>query len=249
MGVCKRFLAFSWTQAGGPFIPPLLFVLVMDCLGRLMDQAQEHSILSPIGNQIIKHRASIYADDVVTFSKPDNQDISSIASVLDLFGRASGLGTNMAKSKILPIRCEGIDLTIIQNSLGCQIDSFPCIYLGMPLWDKRLKRIFFQGLLDKIAKKLAAWKARWITLAGRTVLVRFVLSAMPIFQLISVKQPKWFIKQIDKMRRAFLWVGSDAVSGGKCLIKRSQVCSPLELGGLGIPDLICQGRALRVRSL
>ena len=72
---------------------------------------------------------SLFADDVVIFSKPDNQDISSIASVLDLFGRAFGLGTNTTKSKIVPIRCEGIDLTIIQNSLGCQIDSFPA-----PTW-------------------------------------------------------------------------------------------------------------------
>ena len=87
----------------------------------------------------------------------------------------------MAKSKILPTRCDGIDLTPLQAAIGCQIASFPCTYLGMPLSDKRLKLTDFQELLDKLIKKIAAWKARWISSPGGLVLVRFVLSAMSIF--------------------------------------------------------------------
>lgn len=81
------------------------------------------------------------------------------------------------------------------------------------------------------------------------VLVKFVLSAMPIFLLLAVHQPKWVIKQIDKLRRVFLWAGSDTVCGGKCLICWTQVCSPISLGGLGITDLCAQERALKLRWL
>ena len=72
---------------------------------------------------------------------------------------------------------------------------------------------------------------------------------MPIFLLLAVHQPKWVSKKIDKLRRAFLWAGSDAVCGGKCLVRWTQVCSPISIGGLGIHDLQAQGRALKVRWL
>lgn len=235
-------------RQGDP-LSPLLFVLVVDCLGRLMDKAQRNNILSPLGNQLVKHRASIYADDVIIFLKPEMHDFGVVTEVLKLFGEATGLITNLAKSKILPIRCDGLDLTPLQLALGCQLASFPCTYLGMPLSDRRLKLIDFQDLLDKLIKKIAGWKARWISSTGRMVLVRFVLSAMPIFMLLAVHQPKWVIKQIDKLRRAFLWSGSDAVCGGKCLVRWTQVCSPISVGGLGIHDLQAQGRALKVRWL
>ena len=36
-------------------------------------------------------------------------------------------------------------------------------------------------------------------------------------------------QEVDKLRRAFLWAGSDSVSGGKCLVKWSLVCFPWNL--------------------
>lgn len=98
-----------------------------------------------------------------------------------------------------------------------------------------------------VAKLLRAWKAKWITMAGRLALVKIVLSAMPTYQMMSILHPKWLDKMIDKLKRAFLWAGSDEVSGGKCLGKLTLVCRPLELGSLGIPDMQLQSRALRMR--
>ena len=243
----QNFIRRKGLRQGEP-LSPLLFVLVVDCLGRLMDLAQQQKVISPLG-MTIKHRASIYADDVIIFIKPLLLDFNVVSQIMDLFGKATGLCTNMAKSKILPIRCDGFDLTPLQATIGCQIASFPCTYLGMPLSDKHLKLTDFQELLDKLIKKIVAWKARWISSSGLLVLVRFVLSDMPIFLLLVVEQPKWVIKQIDKLRRAFLWVGADAITGGKCLVRWLQVCSLVQFGGLGIPDLHKQGIALKVRWL
>jgi len=39
------------------------------------------------------------------------------------------------------------------------------------------------------------------------VLVHFVLTAIPIYLLIALKVPKWFIHAIDKIRIGFLWKG------------------------------------------
>jgi hypothetical protein len=52
---------------------------------------------------------------------------------------------------------------------------------------------------------------------------------------------------IDKLRRAFVWAGTDSVTGGQCKVAWVKMCMPKELGGLGISDLRRDGVALRVR--
>jgi len=68
-------------------------------------------------------------------------------------------------------------------------------------------------------------------------MVRFVLSAIPIYLLIAINVLKWFIKAIDKFRRGFLWKGREQANGGCCLVSWEEVMRPLDLGGLGIPNL------------
>ena len=92
-------------------------------------------------------------------------------------------------------------------------------------------------IIDKFLKKLAGWKTKWISMAGRLTLITAVLSALPAYQLIAIIHPKWLHKQLDKMRRAFLWAADDKVCGGKCLVNWIKVCVLKHLGGLGIPNL------------
>lgn len=68
---------------------------------------------------------------------------------------------------------------------------------------------------------------------------------MPIFQLIAIDTPKWIEKALDKLRRSFLWSGSDKTSGGKCLVQHA-VCSPRKFGGLGTLSFQQQRRALKM---
>jgi len=77
--------------------------------------------------------------------------------------------------------------------------------------------------LKKIANKLPGWKASLLNLAGRTVLVRFVLTAIPIYLLVALKVPEWFIQAIDKIRRSFLWKGRKEINGGCCLVAWEKV--------------------------
>ncbi|KAM0841297.1 hypothetical protein ACQ4PT_059132 [Festuca glaucescens] len=131
------------------------------CLGRLLDKAQEDMILSQTGPQILRFRASFYADDVIIFLRPHWQDLRVTVAILDLFGAATGLVTNMAKrDNIFPIACQDVDLTFAATVSDCAAADFFCKYLGFPLSGKKLKRTEFQQLIDKLMKKLAWWKAR-----------------------------------------------------------------------------------------
>jgi hypothetical protein len=77
--------------------------------------------------------------------------------------------------------------------------------LGLPILDTKLRKSDLMVWVDKVADRLPNWKARLLSLAGRTAMVRFVLSAIPVYLLIAMKIPKWVINSIDKIQRGFIW--------------------------------------------
>ena len=85
--------------------------------------------------------------------------------------------------------------------------------------------------------------------AGRLALVRSVLAAIPLHQLIVLSLNKKALKQVNKILRGFLWTGRADANGGNCHVNWSRVCRPLRLGVLGIPDLARTTISLRVRWL
>ena len=83
----------------------MLFILVMDVLNWMVTRASEAGLLQPLSTRPIQHRISLYADDVALFLRPAAADISLTLQLLNLFGDASGLKTNVQKSNVLPIQC------------------------------------------------------------------------------------------------------------------------------------------------
>jgi hypothetical protein len=67
--------------------------------------------------------------------------------------------------------------------------------------------------------------------------------------MTSIKPPKKLYKDLNKLRRRFLWAGSQQLHGGKCKVNWETVCRPLRFGGPGISNLAAFGRALRLRWL
>ena len=51
----------------GDSLSPMLFILVMDVLGFMINKAVEESLLQPLARRALPHRISIYADDVLIF--------------------------------------------------------------------------------------------------------------------------------------------------------------------------------------
>nr|ABA97942.1 retrotransposon protein, putative, LINE subclass [Oryza sativa Japonica Group] len=226
-------------RQGDP-ISPMIFIIAMDML------SPSEELLRPLG---IPFQISLYADDVVAFIRPALWEIRAATEILAIFGEASGLRTNFAKCSALPIQCNEADHTLLRDELPCQVASFPCTYLGLPLSIFRLKKEDLQLLVDRIARRLPSWIADLMTPIGRATMVNAVLSSIPIYLLMAINVPKWVIKGIDKIHRGFLWAGKAVANGGVCRVAWPRVCAPKEFGGLGIPDLERMGIALRSRWL
>lgn len=83
----------------------MLFILVMDVLNSLVGRADQEGHFHLLAIQQPQHRISLYADDAVLFLRPYTADLNLIKELLEVFGHASGLVTNLAKSSVHPIQC------------------------------------------------------------------------------------------------------------------------------------------------
>lgn len=205
--------------------------------------------LTPLRGRYANLRMSLYADDAVLFINPVKTDVEMTMKILQLFGEAMGRKINMEKSSVVPIRCTGLNLDEILTTFNGQRVEFPVTYLGLPLTLGHLKIFHLQYIQDRALAKLSGWEGKLLNLGGHRELVRSVLSSLPTYLLTTLRPPKKFYKDMDKIRRCFLWAGTQQLQGGKCKISWARVCRPLNQGGLGVMDMVRQGQALRLRWL
>jgi hypothetical protein len=97
--------------------------------------------LQPICSRGRGIKISLYAAAAAIFVKPCHRNIVALQSLLDVFGQASGLRTNINKFEIYPIDCGGLDLTQILEGFPATVKVFPCRYLGLPLDPKKLRKV------------------------------------------------------------------------------------------------------------
>lgn len=167
--------------------PPMLFTIVMDSLCKLFAKAEQSGILEPFSNRhSIPQRISIYADDVILFLKARRLEVAATKLLLDIFGCSSGLRCNLGKSSLSSIFCEKDQVEAFGGILNCKVVEMSFNYLGLPLSLMKLRKEDFQCLIDKLRNRLGPWRIGFLQQSGRLILVQAVLSAVPIFHLMSL---------------------------------------------------------------
>jgi hypothetical protein len=77
-------------------------------------------------------------------------DLVVMREMLQIFGGASGLRVNYAKSSATLNHGDEHDAALVSEVLQCQIKDFPIKYLGMQLALRPLTKNEWQPALDKI---------------------------------------------------------------------------------------------------
>jgi hypothetical protein len=109
----------------------------------------------------------------------------------------------------------------------CQVVDFPLTYLGMPLSVAKIPNTSLHPLVYKMVDKLPSWKGCVMHRSGRPTLIKKTLAAMSVYSMISSELPLWLVKAFERIMKVFLWMGTDEVQGGKCLVAWSQVHHPM----------------------
>ena len=97
-------------------------------------------------------------------------------------------------------------LPIINLSLSnlSPIVELPLTYVGnvgIPLTVRRPTAAQLQPLVDGMAGKLPASTSRLMSKTGRLVLVKSVLDAIPIYQMLVLAPPEKTLKLMEKIER------------------------------------------------
>jgi hypothetical protein len=181
------------------------------------------------------------------FVKPLVQDLVTVKEILRIFSNSSGLTVNYNKSSTVVIQGEVEDGMVVKHVLYCELGEFPCRYLGLQLSTIQLNKVHWQPVLDHVVASLPAWQRGLLQRSGCLILIKSVIMARTVHQLLIADGPVWLLEEINRWARGSFWAGKDRVNGGQCLVSRQQVCKPICYGGLGVKILRLQGIALRVR--
>ena len=185
-----------------------LFILCMEYLGSLIDEECIEGDWAPIkasrGNLEISHL--FFADDLILFTKSNEEGSEAIKEALDLFCSESGQKVSSAKSRIyFSHNVEAGQKSKICENLNIQATNNLGKYLGFPLKHKCSDRNQFKFVAERVINKLAGWKAQLLSFARKTVLVKAVMSAIPNYVMQGSTLPSYLCDKLDKISRDFLW--------------------------------------------
>jgi hypothetical protein len=195
----------------GDHLSPLLFVVVMEALSRMLTAAldQGNLIGFSVGSRdsealVVNH--ILFADDTLIFCGAQEEQIRHLRCIFLCFEAASGLRINLGKSEIVPIG-EVENVERLANLLGCRVASLPMTYLGLPLGASYKSTSIWNGVIEKIERRLAGWKRMYLSKGAQLTLINSTLSNIPIYYLSLFPIPVKVANRLDKIQKDFLWGG------------------------------------------
>ncbi|RVW43589.1 LINE-1 reverse transcriptase-like [Vitis vinifera] len=218
-GVPTGFFSNSKGLHQGDPLSPYLFVLGMEVLSALIRRAVVGGFISSCslqGRGRMKMDVShlLFADDTIIFCEARKEFLTSLSWILAWFEAASGLRINLAKSELIPIG-EVKEIEEMTMELGCKVRTLPSVYLGLPLGAHHKAISMWDGVEERMRRRLALWKRQYISKGGRITLIKSTLASIPIYQLSLFRMPKIEV-----------------------------VCTQKEKGGLGIRKIDLLNKAL-----
>jgi exonuclease III len=231
-----KFYPTRGLRQGDP-LSPFLFILGSEILSRLL--LREENLGSLHGVKIARLSPPIshllFADDVMIFSKANNGEAATILKCLNSYSKWSGQCINFSKSAIFFSRnCKPAIKTSINNILRLPPLPARAKYLGIPLFMDRKKKDSFIELKDRILAKVTGWKARLLSQAARTTLIKSVANAIPSYIMSLFLLPKSFCAEINSILRKFWWGFPQEKKHNLSFLSWDSICQPKALGGLGI---------------
>ena len=98
------------------------------------------------------------------------------------------------------------------------------------------KRKAFNHIKEMVGRKIAGWKGKLLSNAGREILIKAVAQATPTYTMSCFKLPDSLCKELNSMVRNFWW-GQKDEERKMAWISWEKLCIPKMEGDMGFRDL------------
>lgn len=158
--------------------------------------------------------------------------------ILNAYEAYSGQAVNYQKSAIFFSSNVRMDKQEeIKGKLGVTKDIGDSKYLGLPSLVGRSKKKVFRYLKEKVIKKIEGWSTKLLSRAGKLVMLKNVLQAIPAYAMSCFMLPKSICEEIQIVMNAFWWQNNSASKKGIRWLSWQKMCMTKSRGGLGFRDI------------
>ncbi|KAF6143229.1 hypothetical protein GIB67_039012 [Kingdonia uniflora] len=124
-----------------------------------------------------------------------------------MYQEASGQVFNSEKNKLFLGAMNNEKKQQVKDIFRFDVACLPETFLGIPLIQGRVTKEILRPLVDKIKKRATRWAGSLLSIQGRVVLTKSVLSSISIYSMGIYKWPTSVIKEGERILRNFLWFG------------------------------------------
>ena len=245
----RTFVPTRGLRQGDP-LSPFLFIICAEGLSTLLRDAEAKKEIHglKIGKKVDAISHLFFADDSLLFTRANEEEVDKVLDILSIYEAASGQKLNMEKSEvsfsrnIAPEKQE-----ILQMKLTFKAVEEHEKYLGLPTFVGGSKKRVFQGIRERILKKLKGWKEGFLSQAGREVLIKAVAQAIPTYAMQCFNLPVSLLNEIEKLCRNFFW-GQQHNEKKVAWVSWEKICRSKKEGGLGMRNLVVFNKAMLAKQ-
>jgi ribonuclease HI len=247
---CGQITPSRGIRQGDP-ISPYLFLLCAEALSSLVGQANRDGLLSGVPTSKRGPHIShlFFADDSLFFCRANIAQWSNLSAILRTYEGASGQKLNISKTAIFFSRnTPTAEKETILEFAGISTTNRYDTYLGLPAIVGRSRVKAFRSIVERVAKRLQDWKLRFLSQAGKEILLKAVVQAIPSYCMSVFLFPKTLSAEINSLMQRFWW-GHKENDRRIPWISWSKMGRSKDHGGLGFRDLICFNKALLAKQV
>ena len=209
-----------------------------EVLSGLCNRAQEEGSLQGLrvarGSPRLTHL--FFADDTMFFLQANKENCVSLKSILDKYEKASGQSISKEKSAItFSSKAPASLKTMIRSELQMEKEGGVGKYLGLPEFFGRRKRDLFSSVVDRIKQKSRGWKNKFLSAAGKLVMLQSVLSAIPSYPMSSFLMPVSLCKRLQSAVTRYWWDQNEN-ERKMAWVAWDSIAKPKAIGGLGMRE-------------
>jgi ribonuclease HI/ribosomal protein L37AE/L43A len=235
---CGLFAPTRGIRQGDP-ISPYLFLICAEALSSMIVNANREGLLSGVPTSKRGPNIShlFFADDSLFFCRANLAQWSNLSAILQSYEVASGQKMNASKTAIFfskntpPVEKENI-----LEFAGIPATNKYDKYLGLPSLVGRSRTKAFRGIVERVKKRLQDWKIRFLSQAGKEILLKAVIQAIPSYCMSVFLFPKSLSSEINSLMQGFWW-GHKEKDRRIPWLSWSKMGLSKTLGGMGFRDL------------